>query len=128
MADSLSPEALVEAQLHAYNRKDMQAWLATYASDARQYEHPATLLARGHEELRARAQARFLEPNLQAVLITRSVMGNVVIDHQLISRTFADGSGTLETVAIYEVEAGKIKSASFITGKKTLDRDTDPGS
>ena len=48
-------------------------------------------------------------------------MGNVVVDHELISRTFADGSGTLETVAIYEVQGGKIKCASFITGHKTLD-------
>lgn len=116
-----SPEAVVEEQLQAYNRKDLPAWLATYAPDARQYEHPATLLAKGHEELGARAQVRFREPNLHARLLQRSVMGNVVVDHELISRTFAEGSGTLETVAIYEVQVGKIQSASFITGQKTLD-------
>ncbi|NBF05138.1 steroid delta-isomerase [Pseudomonas sp. Fl5BN2] len=121
MPDFPSPEAVVEEQLQAYNCKDVQAWLATYALDARQYEHPATLLATGHEEIRSRAVLRFQEPNLHARLIQRSVMGNVVIDHELISRTFADGTGTLETVAIYEVQAGKIKCASFITGQKTLD-------
>ncbi|BCQ64461.1 hypothetical protein PBOI14_62110 [Pseudomonas sp. Boi14] len=47
MSDFPSPQAVVEAQLLAYNRKDLEAWLATYAVDARQYEHPATLLARG---------------------------------------------------------------------------------
>ncbi|AZC20428.1 MULTISPECIES: nuclear transport factor 2 family protein [Pseudomonas] len=121
MTEFSSPEAVVEEQLQAYNRKDLEAWLATYARDARQYEHPATLLARGHEEIRARAQLRFQEPNLHARLLQRSVMGNVVIDHELISRTFSDGTGTLETVAIYEVQDGKIKSASFITGQKSLD-------
>ncbi|MGC5703206.1 nuclear transport factor 2 family protein [Pseudomonas sp. NFXW11] len=121
MSDLHSPEEVVEAQLQAYNRKDLDAWLATYAEDARQYEHPATLLAKGHDEIRARALLRFQEPNLHARLIQRSVMGNVVIDHELISRTFADGTGTLETVAIYEVQAGKIKCASFISGRKSLD-------
>ena len=121
MSDFPSPQAVVEAQLQAYNRKDLEAWLATYAVDARQYEHPATLLARGPEEIRARAVVRFQESNLHARLSQRTVMGNVVVDHELISRTFADGSGTLETVAIYEVQGGKIKCASFITGHKTLD-------
>jgi len=38
MSIHLSAEAVVERQLAAYNAKDLSAWLATYAEDARQYE------------------------------------------------------------------------------------------
>ena len=42
-----SPAAVVQRQLDAYNARDLDALIATYAADARQYEHPATLLAPG---------------------------------------------------------------------------------
>ncbi|AZC39635.1 nuclear transport factor 2 family protein [Pseudomonas chlororaphis] len=121
MSDDLSAQAVVQRQLEAYNRRDLEAWLATYAEDACQYGHPATLLASGHAEIRARAVERFQESNLHARLLSRAVMGQVVIDHEMVTRTFAEGPGTLETVAIYEVEAGRIKTASFTTGPRTLD-------
>jgi hypothetical protein len=47
------PEAVVQRQLDAYNARDLDALLATYASDARQYALPATLLATGHAEIRS---------------------------------------------------------------------------
>lgn len=57
-----SAEAVVQRQLAAYNAKDLQAWLATYAEDARQYELAGKLLASGHVELRARTEVRFASP------------------------------------------------------------------
>jgi putative hydrolase of HD superfamily len=114
-----SPEAVVQQQLSAYNAHDLDAWLATYASDAQQFEHPAKLLASGHAEIRARAAARFEEPNLHARLIKRAVMGNVVIDYEAVTRTFPDGPGHVELVCIYTVREGKIQDASFIFGAET---------
>ena len=52
-----SPEAVVQRQLDAYNARDIDALLATYAPDARQYEHPGTLLATGAAEMRDRMAA-----------------------------------------------------------------------
>lgn len=115
-----SPEAVVQRQLDAYNAKDLNAWLATYAPDATQYEHPATLLARGHAEIRARMQARFSEPNLHARLISRYVMGKLVVDHEVVTRNSSAGSGTVELVCIYDVECGLIQSASFASGAPML--------
>ena len=46
-------------------------------------------------------------------------MGNLVIDHEKITRTFPDGAGTLETVVIYEVLNGKIAKNWFLLGTKT---------
>ena len=121
MKDNSTPEAIVQRQLDAYNAKNLEAWLATYADDARQFEHPGTLLAAGHEEIRARAVPRFQETNLHAKLLQRSVMGHIVIDHETVNRTFSEGPGRMELVCIYEVREGKIQTASFVFGEKSLD-------
>jgi hypothetical protein len=115
-----SVEAVVQRQLDAYNAKDLDAWVQTYAQDAKQFEFPATLLTSGQEEIRARAAPRFEEPNLNAALLNRTVMGNTVIDYELVTRTFLEGEGTIELTCIYVVQSNKIQTASFIFGKKTL--------
>ncbi len=95
--------------------------MATYAENAEQFEHPTKLLASGAAEIRARFAARFQEPNLHAQLVKRMVCGNTVIDQEIVSRTFPEGAGKLELVAIYEVNNDKIARAWFIFGAKTLD-------
>jgi hypothetical protein len=121
MSDRNSPEVVVQRQLDAYNARDIEALLGIYADDAQLFEHPATLLANGSAALRERFAARFKEPNLYAELLNRMVMGNVVIDHERIDRTFPEGTGTLEMVMIYEVQAGRIAKAWAMAGTKMLD-------
>jgi hypothetical protein len=117
----LGPESVVQRQLDAYNAKNVDAIMAIYADDAQQFEHPSKLLASGAAEIRPRFVARFHEPNLQAQLVKRIVSGNIVIDHEIVARTFPEGAGKIELVAIYEVKHDKIAKAWFITGEKTLD-------
>ncbi len=121
MTDHDSPAAVVQRQLDAYNARDLDALLATYAADARQFEHPATLAASGAAEIGARLALRFQEPNLHARLLQRVVMGTMVIDHELVTRTFPEGTGTVELVAMYNVIDGKIASASVQLSNKRLD-------
>lgn len=116
-----SPEQIVQRQLDAYNAKDLDALLATYADNAEQFEHPSKLLASGAAEMRPRFEARFQEPNLHAQLVKRMVCGNTVIDQEIVTRTFPEGTGQIELVAIYEVKDGRIARAWFISGEKTLD-------
>ena len=116
-----SPEEVVQRQLDAYNAKKLDALMAIYAEDAEQFEHPAKLLASGAAEIRPRFEARFKEPNLHAQLVKRMVCGNTVIDQEVITRTFPEGTGKLELVAIYEVKNDKIAKAWFISGAKNLD-------
>ena len=118
---SPSPEAIVQAQVEAYNARDIDAFLATYAEDAQLFEHPAKLLATGSVQMRERYAARFKEPHLHAVIVKRIVMGNVVVDHERVTRTFPEGTGVVEAVAIYEVQNGKIAKVWLIVGPKTLD-------
>jgi hypothetical protein len=115
-----TPLLVVQAQLDAYNAKDVGALLNTYASDAEQYTLHGALLAKGHEQMRTRFLARFEEPNLYAKLVSRVVVGNVVTDAELITRDFPEGLGTLEMLCIYEVLDGRIQKASFAFGEKTL--------
>lgn len=116
-----SPEVVIQRQLDAYNAKNIDAWLATYAPDAKQYEHPAKLVAAGHAEIRARTAVRLNEPDIHAQLISRSVMGKVVIDHEIVTGNLSEGKGKIELVCIYVVEDGLIQSASFIAGMPTFD-------
>jgi len=121
MAEFDSPATVIQRQLDAYNARDLDALLATYASDARQYDYPATPLASGHAQMRERFALRFQEPDLHARLLQRIVMGSFVIDHEIVTRNFPEGKGTIELVAIYEVADGLIRSQSVRLGDKRLD-------
>ena len=114
------PAIVVQRQLDAYNARDVDALLATYAPDARQYELGGALLASGHAQMRPRMLARFAEPDLHAHLIARMVAGNIVIDHEIITRNFPEGRGTLVLIAIYDVREGKIQTQTASFGAKSV--------
>jgi hypothetical protein len=118
---AVSPEAVVQRQLEAYNARDIDALIAIYAADAQMFEHPAKLIASGSAALRERFLVRFKEPNLHAQLLKRVVMENMVIDHERVTRTFPDGPGSVELVMIYEVQNEKIARAWVIAGAAKLD-------
>ncbi len=117
---SKSPVAVVQAQLDAYNAKDIEALLAAYSPDAEQFVLHGERLARGHGEMRSRFLGRFAEPDLHARLLTRTVMAGLVVDLELITRNFPEGRGTVEMLCVYEVVEGLIHRASFATGEKTV--------
>jgi len=116
------PAAVVQRQLEAFNARDLDALLATYAPDAQMFEHPTKLLASGAAAFRERYTARFQEPNLHATLLSRTVMGHIVVDHEEVARTFPEGPGRIELIMIYEVQNGRIAKAWSIAGEKTLDK------
>jgi len=117
---TLTPEAIVQHQLDAYNAHDVDALVAIYADDAQQFEHPSTLLASGSAQLRERFATRFAESRPHAALLNRIVSGSLVIDHERITRTFPEGPGSMEMVAMYEVRGQRIARAWFVFGAKTL--------
>ena len=116
----LSPERVVQRQLEAYNANDIDAWLKTYSPDAEQYELHGQRLTAGHAEIRMRTEPRFSEPSLHAKLLSRVVSGSFVVDHELITRDFPEGKGTVEVLCVYEVANGAIIKASFAYGAKKL--------
>jgi predicted N-acetyltransferase YhbS len=110
----------VQKQLDAYNARDIDAFMACWAEDCEYYEFPSHLLARGAAEIRERHVARFQEPNLHGRLIQRIAIANFVVDQETVTRTFPNGPGDVDVVAIYEVEEGKIAKAWFKMGTPRL--------
>lgn len=121
MSSSANPEVVVQRQLEAYNARNLGELLEIYAPDACLWEHPSRLIAQGTDALRERFAARFAEPNLHAHLRQRMVMGNLVVDHETVTRTFPEGPGTLELIMLYEVRDGRIAQAWNLVGPKRLD-------
>lgn len=124
---SVNPREVVQRQLDAYNARDIDAFMAHWADDAQVFAHPSELLADGAARIRERHIARFKEPNLFGQLIHRAAVGNLVVDHEIVSRTFPDGPGRVEVIAIYEVVGEKIAKAWFKMGEPVLDNPSPKG-
>lgn len=122
--DTAAAEAVVQAQLDAYNAKDIEAFMRCWSGDAQVFAHPDTLLADGAAAIRARHLVRFQEPNLFGRLISRMAVGDAagttVVDREIVSRTFPEGPGRVDVIAIYRVTAGRISRAWFAMGEPQL--------
>jgi hypothetical protein len=110
----------VQKQLEAYNARDMEDFMQWWAYDCEYYEFPSRLLASGTSEIRERHVARFSETNLYGKLVKRISVGNMVVDQEVVTRTFPEGPGEIDVIAIYEVENGKIAKAWFKMGTPRL--------
>lgn len=108
---SETPEQLVQRQLNAYNFRNIDAFLDTYADDVEVYTFPDKLDYKGKATMRKIYADMFMRtPNLHCELKGRMVQGNIVIDNEHV--TF--GSASIDGVAIYHVENGKIKKVYFL--------------
>ena len=116
-----TPEAVVQAQLEAYNARDIDAFIATYADDVKLYELPEKLLSEGTASMREDYGKLFKDERLHATVVNRIVMGNTIVDHERVRVTTPKGPGTVEAVAIYEVRNGKITAVWFRYGERKLD-------
>jgi hypothetical protein len=120
-SQSTDAEEIVQKQLDAYNARDIEAFMANWSDDAEYFQFPSTLLASGSAKIRERHLARFKEPNLFGLLIKRMAVGNLVIDQETVTRSFPDGTGRVDVIAIYQVEKGKIAKAWFKMGDPIID-------
>ncbi len=104
-------ERVIQKQVEAYNKHDLDAFLATYSPDIRLHEFPDKLTSSGLEEMRKQYGALFERaPGLKAEITKRIVQGNYVIDHEKV--TFGGREST--AVAIYQIREGKIVNVWFI--------------
>ena len=102
-----APEAVVQRQLDAYNRHDLDAFMATYREDAKVWRMPAAAPALdGAEAIRAfYRDSRFNLPGLHAELVARTVLGRKVSDHERVTGLHETAT---EALAVYEVIDGRI--------------------
>ena len=112
-ASESAAAAVVDQQVEAYNRHDLDAFLRLYARNARIYLHPNEVVTSGTEQLRARYRQQWsANPSLRVRVTERMVQGNFVIDQEQ-SVGWADGRD-VRVVAIYEIRNGRIQNVWFI--------------
>lgn len=111
-------ERPVRKQLEAYNARDIDAFMPWWADDCQYFAFPSTLLAGSAAEIRERHIERFKEPDLHGELLSRIVVGNVVVDHETVTRNFPEGKGQFDVICIYEIAHGKIAKAWFKLGER----------
>ncbi|WP_206352064.1 nuclear transport factor 2 family protein [Tautonia rosea] len=100
-------ERIVQQQLDAYNRRDIDGFLETYAEEVTLSNFPDGLLSTGIDAMRTRYGAFFdRTPDLHAEVTQRIVQGDYVIDHEQVT---AQGR-EFGAVAIYLVKNGKIQN------------------
>ena len=106
---SPDPRDVVQRQLEAYNRRDLDAFLAVFADDAQLFELGSPLPATaGKAALAARFQELFdRSPALHAEVLTRTCLGRAVVDLERVTGRLGSAE-PLQLLMIYEVERGLI--------------------
>ena len=109
----MSAEATIQQQVEGYNTRDIKLFASAHAEDVQLFNFGETEpFCIGNQKLQEIYGAIFKEsPNLHTEILNRIVMGNTVMDHEIV--TGRNGVDRLELVAIYEVEDGKIARAYF---------------
>lgn len=109
-----SAASVVARQLEAYQRKDLADFMACWAETAVILGPDDKIIASGSTEIRARHQCRFADPALQARLLTRTVVGAMVVDEELVRRTSARGAlEEVRVLATYSVRDDLIVRAAL---------------
>jgi hypothetical protein len=110
-----SPEQVVQQQLDAYNSRSIDAFMKIVCDSAEFWvlgeEKPWAV---GHEAIKSVYQKLFeSSPNLHSELLSRTILGNTIIDHEKITgRLNADSP--IELIMVYVVEEEKIIRAYAI--------------
>lgn len=106
-------EQIVQKQLDYYNAHDLEKFVELYHDDIEILNLiDNKLMYKGIQTLKERYTERFKLPKLHAELANRIVIGNKVIDHELVTGIREDE--VVKAVAVYEVDDNLIKRVWFI--------------
>ena len=100
----------VQEQLEAYNRRDLERFLACYAEDTIVENSAGERLMEGRDALRSTYGALFANsPNLNAVVASRIRAGEFVVDEEIVSGMNLPGlPDSVHVAVVYRVRDGKI--------------------
>lgn len=109
----MTPEDVVRAQLAAYNKQDLDAYMACFAPSAVIATPEGGVETVGAAAIRARYERLFAEyPKNRARILRRITFNDRVIDHEHIVR--GPGVEPFEVAAIYTVRDGLIVRVDFV--------------
>jgi hypothetical protein len=108
-----APVEVVQAQLDAYNQRDLERCLSLYADDTQIFDYPDHLLMTGKDAIRDHYR-KLLEPapQLHVSILSRIAFDRFVVDRESVSGR-PDGQ-TIEAVAIFEIRDGRIVRVTFL--------------
>jgi hypothetical protein len=102
-APALDP---VEAQLEAYNARDLARFVPCFAEDVVVEDARGAVLLRGREAFAASYGAMFAaSPELHCRVVARMRAGAFVVDEE---RVTGRGPGELHVIVVYTLEHGRI--------------------
>jgi hypothetical protein len=108
----MSLEDVAKAQLAAYNAQDLDAHCACFTDEVVVAGLNGEISRQGIDAYRAFYAKTFAEfPGNKADLLNRIVLGNVVIDHELVDR--GNGDPTFQVAAIYTFDGDRIARVDF---------------
>ncbi len=104
---------LAELQLKGYNSRNIDLFLQAYSDTVKVYNFPNQLQYQGIDTMRKNYGRMFNETkDLHCHLVNRTASGNVVIDHERVTRS--KDKPPVEVFAIYKIKGGKIIEVYFI--------------
>jgi hypothetical protein len=106
-----TPEETVNANIEAYNARDIAAFIATYAPDAKFCKLDGTVLLADRAAIEGFHKPMFeTVPSGRCAIPQRVVMGDFVVDHEHLTM---DGRPDMHVMLISEVRDGLIVRASY---------------
>lgn len=101
-----------QAQLEAYNARDLQRFLTYFAPDVRIEDGQGNLMMQGHDAMRERYGPMFAQnPGLHCRIVTRIRIGEYVIDEERIT---GRDPAEIHAVAIYRIQGDQITHVRFL--------------
>jgi len=112
MPDTFDP---VEAQLLAYNARDLEAFLTCFAADCIVEDADGQRLMADASEMRDRYRALFDgSPDLHCIIVNRTRIGEHVMDEEHITGRLGTPPGEMRhAVAVYKLRGDKICHVRF---------------
>jgi len=124
ITDGVTKRALerAEAQLKAYNARDLVLFLDCFSDDVKAFNYPNTLLLEGRESMVERYTQRFQDTYLWSHITSCIGIGNKVIHEEKIRMNLEGGVGVWHVTAIYTISevSGLIDDVRFISGPKVV--------
>lgn len=115
LALAQTPEELANAQLEAYNNRDIEAFVEPYSDSVKVFNDKRELLYQGKETMRAQYGSMFARtPDLNCNLLNRIAVNDTVIEHEEV--TFGEGR-KIYAIVMYKVAEGKIQEVHFLDRK-----------
>ncbi|MDR7090534.1 MULTISPECIES: nuclear transport factor 2 family protein [Cellvibrio] len=106
----LSPLAVVNKRMDAYNQHNLNAFLATYAETVQVYTYPDKQLAGGKAHLQSIFEPMFKEGNVAVKIHQQIEKDSYVINHE----TVIHADKKTDYVSIYKVVDGLITEVRFV--------------